>query len=78
MTADPHPGLVDKPRIEAAVRELLSAIGEDPGREGLRDLACAFAVLESSVARRTVDVDEVLRGELREYQRPIDERFDLL
>ena len=28
---------MDKPRIEAAVRELLLAIGEDPDREGLRD-----------------------------------------
>ena len=28
---------VDKPRVEAAVREMLSAIGEDPDREGLRD-----------------------------------------
>ena len=28
---------IDKPRIEAAVREFLSAIGEDPNREGLRD-----------------------------------------
>src|SRR5262245_27032159 len=27
---------VDKPRIEAAVREILAAIGEDPDREGLR------------------------------------------
>ena len=26
---------IDKPRIEAAVREILAAIGEDPGREGL-------------------------------------------
>ncbi len=26
---------IDKPRIEAAVRELLAAIGEDPDREGL-------------------------------------------
>ena len=26
---------MDKPRIEAAVRELLYAIGEDPDREGL-------------------------------------------
>ncbi|MGI8984514.1 MAG: GTP cyclohydrolase I FolE [Acidimicrobiales bacterium] len=31
----PHPGLVDKPRIERAVREILEAIGEDPDREGL-------------------------------------------
>ncbi len=28
---------MDKPRIEAAVRELLAAIGEDPDREGLRE-----------------------------------------
>jgi GTP cyclohydrolase I len=28
---------VDRPRVEAAVRELLLAIGEDPDREGLRD-----------------------------------------
>ena len=31
----PHAGLVDKPRIEGAVREILEAIGEDPDREGL-------------------------------------------
>jgi hypothetical protein len=43
----------------------------------LRDLAAAFSTLESSLARRTVDVEEVLRGDLREYQRPIDERFGL-
>ncbi|MCW2768747.1 MAG: folE [Aeromicrobium sp.] len=28
---------VDRPRAEAAIRELLFAIGEDPEREGLRD-----------------------------------------
>ncbi len=28
---------VDEPRIEAAVREILLAIGEDPDRDGLRD-----------------------------------------
>ena len=60
----------------------LSAIreGREPetsGRDGLRDLAAAFAVLESSLAKRTVHVDEVLQGHLREYQRPIDERFGL-
>jgi GTP cyclohydrolase IA len=27
---------VDKPRVEAAVREILHAIGEDPGRDGLQ------------------------------------------
>jgi GTP cyclohydrolase IA len=29
-------GNVDKPRIERAVREILTAIGEDPDRDGLR------------------------------------------
>lgn len=28
---------VDRPRIQAAVREILEAIGEDPDREGLQD-----------------------------------------
>lgn len=30
-------GAIDKPRVEAAVREFLFAIGEDPDREGLLD-----------------------------------------
>jgi GTP cyclohydrolase IA len=29
--------VIDKPRIEAAVRELLAAIGEDLGRDGVRE-----------------------------------------
>ncbi len=29
--------IMDKPRIEKAVREILEAIGEDPDREGLQD-----------------------------------------
>lgn len=51
---------------------------ETSGREGLRDLAASFAVLESSLAKRTVEVEEVFSGELREYQRPIDERFGIV
>jgi GTP cyclohydrolase I len=34
-TDDLPPGPVDLPRIEAAVREILFAIGEDPDRDGL-------------------------------------------
>jgi predicted dehydrogenase len=48
---------------------------ETSGREGLRDLAAAYAVLESSLAERIVTVDEVESGELRDYQRPLDKRF---
>lgn len=35
MTDELRYGALDKPRVEAAVRELLAAIGEDPDREGL-------------------------------------------
>jgi len=34
---------VDLPRIERAVREILSAVGEDPDREGLRDTPARVA-----------------------------------
>lgn len=50
---------------------------ECSGREGLLDLACSFAVVESDLAGRSVSLDEVVNGSLREYQRPIDERFGL-
>jgi GTP cyclohydrolase I len=35
MTDELRYGALDKPRVEAAIRELLAAIGEDPDREGL-------------------------------------------
>ncbi|MBK8915589.1 MAG: GTP cyclohydrolase I FolE [Phycisphaerales bacterium] len=35
--SDGRPAGVDQPRIEAAVREILLAIGEDPRRDGLAD-----------------------------------------
>lgn len=50
---------------------------ETSGREGLRDLAAAFSILESDRAGRRVEVAEVLDGSLRDYQRPIDKRFGL-
>src|SRR5438876_9881852 len=34
---------VDQKRIERAVREILSAVGEDPDREGLRDTPARVA-----------------------------------
>jgi 1,5-anhydro-D-fructose reductase (1,5-anhydro-D-mannitol-forming) len=55
--------------------------GKDPetsGEEGLRDLAAAFAILESSVAGRQVTLQEVLDGTVDAYQRPIDEHYGLV
>jgi GTP cyclohydrolase I len=37
------PAPIDLPRAEAAVRELLYAVGEDPDREGLRDTPARVA-----------------------------------
>lgn len=51
---------------------------ETSGRQGLRDLAAAYSILESAHARRTVEVEEVLDGALREFQRPIDAHFGLV
>jgi predicted dehydrogenase len=55
--------------------------GGDPetsGEEGLHDLACAYAILESSVLGRRVTQDEVLSGAVDAYQREIDEHFGLV
>jgi GTP cyclohydrolase IA len=49
-------GPVDLPRIEAAVREILAAIGEDPTRDGLLDTP-------SRVARMYAEVFAGLREE---------------
>ena len=50
----------DHDRAEAAIRELLFAIGEDPGREGLRDtparVARAYAELTSGLRMVPEDV----------------------
>jgi len=37
MTLDLRPTTIDKARIEAAVREIVYAIGDDPDREGIAD-----------------------------------------
>ena len=46
-----HPSttVVDKPRIERAVREILAAIGEDPERDGLLDTPSRVARLYEEV-----------------------------
>jgi GTP cyclohydrolase IA len=53
-------GKFDAPRAEAAVRELLIAIGEDPDREGLRQtperVARAYAEMTVGLRQRAEDV----------------------
>ncbi|MGP4054528.1 GTP cyclohydrolase I FolE [Mycobacterium sp. 4D054] len=52
----------DQARAEAAVRELLIAIGEDPDREGLRDTPARVArAYQEIFAGLYVDPDEVLK-----------------
>ena len=52
---------VDQPRIAAAVREILAAIGEDPDREGLRETPNRVArAYEEIFSGLSVDPSEVL------------------
>ncbi len=52
---------VDRPRAEAAVRELLLAIGEDPEREGLLDTPARVArSLEELYAGLAMDAETLL------------------
>ena len=50
---------------------------ETDGMEGLRALACSYAVLESYAANRPVKVEDVLTGKADAYQREIDEHYGL-
>ncbi len=73
-------GLTDPYAIQQL--DWLQAIeaGRDPetsGEEGLRDLACAFAMLESPLARRQVTLAEVLAGDVAAYQAEIDAHYGL-
>src|SRR6266540_11913 len=55
--------------------------GDDPetsGEEGLRDLACAFAIIESSALGRQVTLEELLDGRVDGYQREIDQHYGLV
>ena len=50
---------------------------ETSGREGLHDLACAFAMLESSTLQRRVTLEEVLSGAAATYQAEINVHYGL-
>ena len=58
---------VDQPRVEAAVREILAAIGEDPDRNGLQETP-------SRVARMYAEVFEGLGQDAHE---PLSTTFDI-
>jgi GTP cyclohydrolase I len=57
---------VDLPRIEAAVREILLALGEDPDREGLR----------RTPARVAAAYDELFHGLREDPRRQLQVTFD--
>ena len=62
--------LIDQPRIQRAVRELLLAVGEDPDREGLRDTP-------SRVARMYAELFHGLHDNPREHlQKFFTEKYD--
>jgi 1,5-anhydro-D-fructose reductase (1,5-anhydro-D-mannitol-forming) len=50
---------------------------ETDGEEGVRDLACAFGLLESATLNRPVKIAEVLDGKVDAYQREINEHYGL-
>ncbi len=68
MTIEEIPGqyradsAIDLARIERAIREVIEAVGEDPGREGLRETPVR-------VARMYAELFEGLHSDPREYLR---------
>lgn len=57
----------DQPRIQAAVREILLGIGEDPDRDGLRDTPARVARMYA----------EVFRGLDQDAQEPLSTTFEI-
>jgi len=62
--------------------EFLNAIQEGremetSGREGLRDLAVSYAVIESSRLKRTVVVDDIESGKIAEYEGQINDHYGI-
>jgi len=48
---------------------------EANGREGLRDVALSYAMIESSIHNRVVKPEEVEYGELADYEKEIDDYY---
>mgnify|MGYP001058938171 CR=1 FL=1 len=62
--------------------EFLKAIWEGremrtSGKEGLRDLAVCYAVIESSRLKRAVKVDDVESGKIGEYEKEINAHYQI-
>jgi predicted dehydrogenase len=75
----PH-GLTDT--FALAYRDWIDAIAagrqsEMNGREGLHDLATAFAIMESATTRTSIAVADVLSGKVDSYQRAINAHYGL-
>ena len=50
---------------------------EIDGWEALKDLACAYAILESSTLCQRIRVEEVLEGRIETYQRGLNEHYGI-
>ncbi|OYT46306.1 gfo/Idh/MocA family oxidoreductase [Candidatus Bathyarchaeota archaeon] len=74
-------GITDPMALETL--EFLRAIWdrremETSGREGLRDLAASYALIESSLLKRSVKVDDVESGIIGEYEKEINEYYKIV
>jgi len=62
--------------------EFLNAIREGremetSGREGLRDLAVSYALMESSRLKRAIRVDDIESGKIGDYEKEINDHYGL-
>nr|MDO8098663.1 gfo/Idh/MocA family oxidoreductase [Candidatus Njordarchaeota archaeon] len=73
-------GMSDPMALETL--EFLRAIKEEremetSGREGLRDLAASYALIESSLMKRSVNVDDVESGAIGRYEKEINQYYGI-
>ena len=73
-------GITDRFALETL--EFLKAIWEDRrmetnGKQGLRDLAVCYAVIEASRLKRAVKVDDVESSKIGEYEKEINAYYRL-
>ena len=50
---------------------------ETSGREGLRDLAASYALIESSIAGKSIKVDDVESGKISHYEEEINKHYKI-